>query len=202
MFTLASSSSPKAWQWWYLQYWGFILFSYWCSSQRLHLKDPHAPIAQPPFLAPATNPIMSERIETHNYMPKQLTLCIVGRKIPFCALGEDKGRLWTAITCLRIEAALLCMIGRQALPERRHSVISLRGCGGAVWGAFGGICFLQMYIHNYDHIQQRLVENCEYKYRFNVWDLKVPSFPPTHLFVILILRYWFEVNVLVCGSVS
>lgn len=34
-----------------------LLFSYWCSSQRLHLKDPHVPIAHPP---------LSERIETHN----------------------------------------------------------------------------------------------------------------------------------------
>lgn len=97
--------------------WIHRLFSYWYSNQRLHLKDPHAPIAQPPFLDPATNPIMSERIETHNQMPKLLTLSIVGRKIPLYALGEDEGRLWTAISCLRIEVALLCMIGRRCLKD-------------------------------------------------------------------------------------
>lgn len=59
-----------------------------------------------------------------------------------------------------------------------------------------------MYIDNYGHIQQILEENCEYKYTFNILDLKVLSSPPTDLFVILVLHYWFEVNILLSGAVS
>lgn len=86
----------------------YLLFSYCYSSQGLHLKGPQT---QPPFSASAEDRIITERIETNN-IHTLLTLFIVGRKIPFCALGEDDWRMWTAISNLRMESRIIIMYDR------------------------------------------------------------------------------------------